>query len=114
MHRPELGKNVEEAKVYRPSWEEFKDFNSFIEKIESEGASTAGVCKVIPPERWIPRKAGYDVSHMDIVIEKPLLQKVIAVRNKTTKIILIIKVLNVVLIGHFLVGRKRHFSRKDH
>ena len=32
--------------VFRPTWEEFKDFNAYLEKIESLGAHKAGLAKV--------------------------------------------------------------------
>ena len=32
--------------VFRPTWEEFKDFNSYLELIESKGAHKAGIAKV--------------------------------------------------------------------
>ena len=32
--------------IFRPTFEEFKDFNKFIKYIESQGANKAGVCKV--------------------------------------------------------------------
>lgn len=33
--------------VFRPTWDEFKDFNKYIENIEKEGAHLAGLAKVI-------------------------------------------------------------------
>lgn len=32
--------------VFRPTWEEFKDFPKYIEYIESQGAHRAGLAKV--------------------------------------------------------------------
>lgn len=32
--------------TFHPTWEEFKDFNKYIEYVESQGAHKAGVCKV--------------------------------------------------------------------
>lgn len=32
--------------VFRPTWEEFKDFPKYIEYIESQGAHKAGLAKV--------------------------------------------------------------------
>lgn len=32
--------------VFRPSWEEFKDFAKYVEYMESKGAHKAGIAKV--------------------------------------------------------------------
>ena len=32
--------------VFRPTWDEFKDFNKYIAYIESQGANKAGLAKV--------------------------------------------------------------------
>lgn len=34
--------------VFRPTWEEFKNFTNYIEYIESQGANKAGIAKVSP------------------------------------------------------------------
>lgn len=33
--------------VFRPSWDEFKDFAKYVEYMESKGAHKAGIAKVI-------------------------------------------------------------------
>ncbi|XP_060556454.1 uncharacterized protein LOC132717074 isoform X2 [Ruditapes philippinarum] len=68
------GTNIPKIMVFRPTWEEFKDFNKYIEYIESQGAHKAGVAKIIPPKEWVPRKAGYD--DLDITIPAPIVQEV--------------------------------------
>lgn len=40
------GTNIPKIMVFRPTMEEFKDFNKYIEYIETQGAHKAGVCKV--------------------------------------------------------------------
>lgn len=40
------GTNIPKIMVFRPTWEEFKDFNKYIEYIESQGAHKAGLAKV--------------------------------------------------------------------
>jgi len=75
MRRSASGLPISEARVYRPTMEEFKDFRKFVEKIEAEGAGEAGICKVIPPKEWIPRKAGYNLEDMNFLINRPILQK---------------------------------------
>ncbi len=64
-----------EPRVYRPTMEEFRDFNSFVRKIEREDqAHLAGICKVVVPDEYIPRKAGYEPETFPFRIETPLKQ----------------------------------------
>ncbi|KAI8773862.1 uncharacterized protein LOC106060082 isoform X1 [Biomphalaria glabrata] len=58
--------------VFRPTFEEFKDFNKYIEYIESCGAHKMGLAKIIPPKEWVPRKNGYD--DIDLMIPAPIEQ----------------------------------------
>lgn len=62
--------------VFRPTWEEFKDFTKYIEYIESQGANKAGLAKIIPPKEWCPRKEGYDLEKLDMTIPAPICQVV--------------------------------------
>ncbi|CAG9815127.1 unnamed protein product [Phaedon cochleariae] len=62
--------------VFRPTWEEFKDFSTYIKHMESKGAHKAGLAKVIPPPEWVPRKSGYNVEDLDISIPSPICQVV--------------------------------------
>ena len=63
-------KSIMEAKVYHPTMEEFADFAQFIDKIEREDeAHKIGICKVVPPKEWIPRKKGYNLDDLNYVIE---------------------------------------------
>ncbi|XP_053684667.1 lysine-specific demethylase 4A-like [Sabethes cyaneus] len=62
--------------VFRPTWEEFKDFPKYIEHIESLGAHRAGLAKIIPPPEWKPRKAGYDLDGLNLTIPAPICQVV--------------------------------------
>ena len=48
--------------VFRPTWEEFKDFNKYVAHIESLGAHKGGLAKIIPPREWVPRKSGYNLK----------------------------------------------------
>ena len=50
--------------IFRPTWEEFKDFNKYMEYVESQGAQKAGICKVhvntfnsMHYYNYMPRKA---------------------------------------------------------
>uniref|UniRef100_A0A2A4K8D7 [histone H3]-trimethyl-L-lysine(9) demethylase n=1 Tax=Heliothis virescens TaxID=7102 RepID=A0A2A4K8D7_HELVI len=62
--------------VFRPTWEEFKDFNKYIQYMESKGAHKAGLAKVIPPPEWVPRKSGYDLEQLNVTIPSPICQVV--------------------------------------
>lgn len=62
--------------VFRPTYEEFQDFPKYIKYMESQGAHKAGIAKVIPPSEWVPRKKGYKVEDMDLVIPAPICQVV--------------------------------------
>ncbi|KAK0167640.1 hypothetical protein PV327_005011 [Microctonus hyperodae] len=62
--------------VFRPTYDEFKDFSKYIEYMESQGAHKAGLAKVIPPPEWVPRKGGYDTEKMDLIIPAPICQVV--------------------------------------
>ncbi|GLH09727.1 Probable lysine-specific demethylase 4B [Gryllus bimaculatus] len=62
--------------VFRPTYEEFKDFNEYILHIESMGAHKAGLAKIIPPPEWVPRQKGYDIDDINITIPTPIRQVV--------------------------------------
>ncbi|XP_037918326.1 uncharacterized protein LOC119656091 isoform X3 [Hermetia illucens] len=69
-------KTIPRIMVFRPTWEEFKDFAKYIEYMESQGAHKAGLAKVVPPPEWVPRKSGYNIDDMDITIPAPICQVV--------------------------------------
>ncbi|XP_051498720.1 lysine-specific demethylase 4C isoform X3 [Apus apus] len=60
--------------TFRPSMDEFKDFNKYLAYMESQGAHRAGVAKVIPPKEWKPRKHYDDIE--DLLIPAPIQQMV--------------------------------------
>lgn len=45
---------VDGVPVFRPAWEEFKDFMGYMEKIRPHGMAS-GIVKVIPPREWLDR-----------------------------------------------------------
>jgi len=58
------GHQIPKIMTFRPTFEEFKDFNRYIEVIESKGAHKAGICKVslTEPLHWLlTRKATYPI-----------------------------------------------------
>lgn len=62
--------------IFRPTWEEFKDFPKYIEYMEEKGAHKAGLAKVIPPPEWVPRKKGYNLNQLKVKITSPICQVV--------------------------------------
>ncbi|XP_020282072.1 lysine-specific demethylase 4C-like isoform X2 [Pseudomyrmex gracilis] len=67
---------VPRIQVFRPTYEEFKNFTKYVEYMESQGAHKAGLAKVIPPPEWIPRKKGYNLDDLDLIIPSPICQVV--------------------------------------
>lgn len=61
--------------VFRPTYEEFKDFNKYVEYVESQGAHEAGIVKIIPPPEWKPRRNGYNFDKLRIKVAAPLCQR---------------------------------------
>ncbi|KAJ8906039.1 hypothetical protein NDN08_002539 [Rhodosorus marinus] len=63
-----------EAPRFYPTAEEFADFNGYVKKIEAE-AYAHGMCIVVPPEGWSPRKnTSYDDVE-ELVVQKPIRQE---------------------------------------
>ncbi|XP_067409183.1 lysine-specific demethylase 4C isoform X3 [Emydura macquarii macquarii] len=60
--------------TFRPSMNEFREFNKYLAYMESKGAHRAGLAKVIPPQEWKPRKRYDDID--DLVIPAPIQQMV--------------------------------------
>ncbi|XP_041436053.1 lysine-specific demethylase 4C isoform X6 [Xenopus laevis] len=60
--------------TFRPTFEEFKDFNKYLVYMESKGAHRAGLAKVIPPKEWKPKRHYDDID--DLVIPAPIQQMV--------------------------------------
>ncbi|XP_036917290.1 lysine-specific demethylase 4C isoform X2 [Sturnira hondurensis] len=60
--------------TFRPSMEEFREFNKYLAYMESKGAHRAGLAKVIPPKEWKPRQC-YDAID-NLLIPAPIQQMV--------------------------------------
>lgn len=62
--------------VFKPTFEEFKDFSGYIKFMESKGAHKAGVAKIIPPKEWQAVRR-YSMKKIgDMEIKTPILQTV--------------------------------------
>ncbi|XP_052121815.1 probable lysine-specific demethylase 4B isoform X2 [Frankliniella occidentalis] len=71
-----LGPGKPKIMVFRPTYEEFKDFAKYIHYMESKGAHRGGIAKVVAPKEWVPRKAGYDLKDINVTIPAPICQVV--------------------------------------
>uniref|UniRef100_A0A6P8NUJ1 [histone H3]-trimethyl-L-lysine(9) demethylase n=1 Tax=Geotrypetes seraphini TaxID=260995 RepID=A0A6P8NUJ1_GEOSA len=60
--------------TFRPTLEEFRDFNKYLMHMEMKGAHRAGLAKVIPPKGWKPKRHYDDID--DLVIPAPIQQMV--------------------------------------
>ena len=54
--------------------EEFSNFSEYIKKIESIGADSHGICKVIPPEGWYHRDYNLHGELGQRIVSKPIRQ----------------------------------------
>lgn len=60
--------------VFRPSWDEFRDFSRFINSVYAQVVDV-GICKVIPPPEWhATRDPARYASVDELVIPSPILQ----------------------------------------
>uniref|UniRef100_A0A8C9DE12 [histone H3]-trimethyl-L-lysine(9) demethylase n=1 Tax=Prolemur simus TaxID=1328070 RepID=A0A8C9DE12_PROSS len=60
--------------TFRPTMEEFREFNKYLAYMESKGAHRAGLAKVIPPKEWKPRQCYDDIDNL--LIPAPIQQMV--------------------------------------
>uniref|UniRef100_A0A8C9TTX9 [histone H3]-trimethyl-L-lysine(9) demethylase n=1 Tax=Scleropages formosus TaxID=113540 RepID=A0A8C9TTX9_SCLFO len=84
--------------TFRPTAEEFKDFNQYLVYMESQGAHRAGLAKVIPPKGWKPRRSYDDID--DLVIQAPIQQMVAGQSGLFTQYNIQKKPLTVFHLGH--------------
>ncbi|CAF0730238.1 unnamed protein product [Didymodactylos carnosus] len=61
--------------VFRPTYDEFKNFSNYIETIEAQNTHRIGLAKIIPPKEWVARESGYNnIQSMDV--KSPIKQEV--------------------------------------
>ena len=63
-----------EAMTVHPSLEELADWPKFVSSLEERGAHHAGICKIVVPDDYRPRKRGYNVDDFQFKIDRPLKQ----------------------------------------
>jgi hypothetical protein len=62
--------------TFYPTMEQFASFDTFVAYMESQGAHKAGIARIVPPKKWTARKAGYEPSEVDIIIDSPVEQNI--------------------------------------
>ncbi|CAF3684619.1 unnamed protein product [Adineta steineri] len=66
-----------EVPVFYPTYDEFKNFSSYVSKIESCGAHKIGLAKIVPPKEWIARRMGYKQKQIEeTLVQNPIKQEV--------------------------------------
>uniref|UniRef100_A0A1I7XQ77 JmjN domain-containing protein n=1 Tax=Heterorhabditis bacteriophora TaxID=37862 RepID=A0A1I7XQ77_HETBA len=59
-----------EVLTFYPTYNEFKDFNAYIAKIEAIGAHfKCGICKIVAPDGWCPRPSKKEYEYRDELVE---------------------------------------------
>ena len=66
-----------EVPIFYPTYDEFKNFSSFIASIEARGAHRVGLAKIVPPKEWKARRLGYKQKLVEEkLVENPIKQEV--------------------------------------
>ncbi|CAF5002311.1 unnamed protein product, partial [Rotaria sp. Silwood1] len=66
-----------EIPVFYPTYDEFKDFSTFVSSIEARGAHKIGLAKIVPPKEWTARKMGYKQKQIyETLVENPIRQEI--------------------------------------
>ncbi|XP_065342011.1 probable lysine-specific demethylase 4B [Cloeon dipterum] len=61
--------------IFKPSYEEFRDFHQFVKFLESQEAHRAGIAKIIPPSEWKARSGSYNMAEIgNTKIPEPIYQ----------------------------------------
>ena len=63
--------------IFHPTLDQLADWEGFVTTMEEAGAHRIGIAKLIMPEGWQPRKGGYNLSNLNLKVDKLLTQKFI-------------------------------------
>lgn len=63
-----------EVQTFTPTMEEFSSLKNLLAYMERCGAHKAGIAKIRPPDEWVARAKGYQVTDIDLKIETPVMQ----------------------------------------
>ena len=62
--------------VFRPTFEEFRDFAAYVAAIEAVGGHRIGLARVVPPPEWQARRSKAMANVDDFVLPHPIEQQV--------------------------------------
>ena len=68
--------NTSSPMTFYPTKEQLANFKTYVPFMESQGAHKAGIARIVPPKDWTARKAGYEPSEVDIIIDSPVKQNI--------------------------------------
>ncbi|KAJ5627884.1 hypothetical protein N7490_010112 [Penicillium lividum] len=60
--------------VFKPTMDEFRDFQSYVSKLDKYGMK-AGIVKVIPPKEWLDAQKPLDEQVKSIRVKNPIMQE---------------------------------------
>ncbi|KAJ5904123.1 hypothetical protein N7504_006506 [Penicillium tannophilum] len=60
--------------VFKPTMDQFRDFQSYVSKIDKYGMK-AGIVKVVPPKEWIDAQKPLDEQVKSIRVKNPIMQE---------------------------------------
>ena len=68
--------------TFHPTLAQLADWEGFVATMEEAGAHRVGIAKLIMPEGWQPRKKGYNLSNLNLEVDKLLTQKIKPIPTK--------------------------------
>jgi hypothetical protein len=76
--------------VYRPTMDEFKDFNKYVSSITKEVGNTVGIVKIIPPANFFERDYSLDCLSKCMTVKGPVRQLISGSSGRYTVDLLVI------------------------